>query len=70
MHGSIQDAVTQLDASRMRMIGRRRALMQWLEDGHLDNPYRRGTAEHDGFAVVAGEIEQQELTDQQMKGHC
>lgn len=70
MHGKIQNAVEQFDASRLRMIGRRRAMEQWLYEGHLENPYKRGTPEHDGFSVVADEVESQELSDSQMKGYC
>jgi|GEM_PF-4851702 len=70
MHGQVEKAVSELDASKNRMLGRRRALMQWLEEGHLENPYRRGTPEFEGFAVVAGEIEDQQTADEQMRGYC
>jgi hypothetical protein len=70
MHGNTQTAVAQLDESRLRMIGRRRAMEKWLYEGCLDNPYERGTPEWRGFALVAGEIEGQELHDQQMRGYC
>lgn len=70
MHGQIQNAVEHLDASRLRTVGRRRAVEQWQFEGHLENPYKKGTPEHDGFAVVVDDIERQELSDSQMKGYC
>lgn len=70
MHANTQNMVYELDNTRLRGVGKRRAMEQWLYEGHLENPYKKGTPEHDGFALVSGEIESQQMADEQMRGYC